>query len=433
LADRATRRAPRPSLPTAPANGLRAWAPRLSGAAGLALGALLAGCASGPRTDGAPSSPPANLSQLPDAQPQVVAIRESGGTAKPYSVNGRRYTPITDDRPFQERGLASWYGTGFHAQRTASGEPYDMYAMTAAHKTLPLPSYVRVRNPANGREAIVRVNDRGPFVDGRVIDLSYAAANRLGFLAGVAPVEIERITNEDVRTGAWRRGAGTQVASATPAGVSDASTDPRSARVTSSTNRSVAVPAAMVLPVAASAGEASAAGTAPSGRSATTPAAPVPATSASTPAPIDTLPPTQARRTLEVEALAPMSPTAPTSPPPAGATSAPSGGAATTLGADQSATAGPSPAGASQAAASPASPSGFWVQLGAFSARDGALAMQERINRDTARPVDELEVREDGGLFRVQSGPYASRSEAVQAQARWRLQLGGSPIVVERR
>ena len=86
-----------------------------------------------------------------------------------------------------------------------------MYAMTAAHKTLPLPSYVRVRNPANGREVIVRVNDRGPFVDGRVIDLSYTAALKLDLLRGVAPVEIERITNEDIRTGAWRRGLGNGV------------------------------------------------------------------------------------------------------------------------------------------------------------------------------------------------------------------------------
>jgi rare lipoprotein A len=123
---------------------------------------------------------------------------------------------MTDDRPFRESGLASWYGRKFHDASTSSGEPYDMYAMTAAHKTLPLPSYVRVRNPANGREVVVRVNDRGPFVDGRVIDLSYTAALKLDLLRGVAPVEIERITNEDIRTGAWRRDGGTAYASAAP-------------------------------------------------------------------------------------------------------------------------------------------------------------------------------------------------------------------------
>jgi rare lipoprotein A len=194
------------------------------GVAALALiGAalVLAGCASGPKggpsgRDGAPSNPPADLGRVPDAEPRVEGIRSSGGTSKPYTVLGRSYAPITDDRPFRESGLASWYGTGFHSQSTASGEPYDMYAMTAAHKTLPLPSYVRVRNPANGREAIVRVNDRGPFHDGRVIDLSYTAALKLDLLRGVAPVEIERITNEDIRTGAWRRGGETMLAAAPP-------------------------------------------------------------------------------------------------------------------------------------------------------------------------------------------------------------------------
>jgi rare lipoprotein A len=184
--------------------------PRTLGAAAcyaIALCALLlAGCASGPRSgrDGGPAQPPADLGQLQDALPRVEPVRASGGTAKSYTVLGRSYAPITDDRPFRESGLASWYGTKFHAQATASGEPYDMYAMTAAHKTLPLPSYVRVRNPANGREAIVRVNDRGPFHDGRVIDLSYAAAYKLDLLRGVAPVEIERITNEEIRAGNWQ-------------------------------------------------------------------------------------------------------------------------------------------------------------------------------------------------------------------------------------
>lgn len=174
---------------------------------------LVAGCASGPRggsrgsgRDGPGTSIPGNLDRTPDAQPRVESIRSSGGTSKPYTVLGQSYVPIVDDRPFRESGLASWYGTRFHAQSTASGEPYDMYAMTAAHKTLPLPSYVRVRNPANGREVIVRINDRGPFHEGRVIDLSYVAALKLDLLRGVAPVEIERITNDDVRTGAWQRG-----------------------------------------------------------------------------------------------------------------------------------------------------------------------------------------------------------------------------------
>ena len=143
---------------------------------------------------------------MPDAEPRLEPIRV-GGPNKPYGALGRDYVPLTADREFSERGLASWYGRKFHGRPTASGEPYDMYAMTAAHPTLPIPSYVRVRNPANGREVVVRVNDRGPFHAGRIIDLSYAAAFKLGVLKGVAPVELSRITFDDIRTGAWRKGA----------------------------------------------------------------------------------------------------------------------------------------------------------------------------------------------------------------------------------
>ena len=172
--------------------------------AGLLLALLLAACGSGPKTitrDGAEANPPANLGSVADAEPRIEPIR-SGGPNRPYEVLGRNYVPMTQDRAFKERGLASWYGRKFHGRRTASGETYDMYAMTAAHPTLPIPSYARVRNPANGREVIVRINDRGPFVDGRVIDLSYVAAYRLGVLAGVAPVELVRLTNEMIARGA---------------------------------------------------------------------------------------------------------------------------------------------------------------------------------------------------------------------------------------
>jgi rare lipoprotein A len=132
--------------------------------------------------------------------PRVEPLRV-GGPNKPYEVLGVRYEPMTTDAPLRERGGASWYGRKFHGRPTASGEPYDMYAMTAAHKTMPLPSYARVRNPANGREIIVRVNDRGPFHADRVIDLSYTAALKLGVLGGVAPVEVERITHAEIRAG----------------------------------------------------------------------------------------------------------------------------------------------------------------------------------------------------------------------------------------
>ena len=184
------------------------------------LAAALVGCAGAPprpgpapgsERDGPEARPPTDLAQVPDAQPRVEAIRP-GGPNKPYEVLGRDYTPLAEDRAVSERGLASWYGRKFHGRRTASGEVYNMYAMTAAHKTLPIPSYARVRNPANGNEILVRVNDRGPFVKGRIVDLSYTAALKLGVLRGLAIVEVERITFEDIRTGAWRRDAATTVA-----------------------------------------------------------------------------------------------------------------------------------------------------------------------------------------------------------------------------
>jgi len=151
--------------------------------------------------DGPEARPPSNLEAVPDAVPQIEPVRP-GGPNKPYEIAGHTSVPLTDDRALSEKGLASWYGKKFHGRRTASGEAYNMYAMTAAHKTLPIPSYARVRNPANGKEVIVRVNDRGPFSPGRVIDLSYTAALKLGVLGGVAPVEISRITQDDIRTGA---------------------------------------------------------------------------------------------------------------------------------------------------------------------------------------------------------------------------------------
>ena len=236
-----------------------------SALAALALGLLLAGCGSAPKPapdrlsssrpapssdrDGVGADVPADLASLPDAEPRIEPIRQ-GGANKPYTVLGRDYVPITRDSVFSERGLASWYGKKFHGRRTANGETYDMYAMTAAHPTLPLPSYVRIRNPANGREVVVRINDRGPFHAGRIIDLSYAAALRLDLLRGVAPVELERLTFDEIRAGTWRRGdaEATRLASAsaprgTPAGNAAAATMP-SAPVT--------VPASAVVAVATS-------------------------------------------------------------------------------------------------------------------------------------------------------------------------------------
>lgn len=134
---------------------------------------------------------------MPDAEPKVEPYSKRGN--KPYVVFGKRYTPITDDRPFKQRGVGSWYGKKFHGQKTSSGEPYDMYKMTAAHPTLPLPSYARVTNLSNGTQVIVRVNDRGPFHSSRIIDLSYTAALKLGYLGkGSSMLEVERLLPDEI-------------------------------------------------------------------------------------------------------------------------------------------------------------------------------------------------------------------------------------------
>ena len=284
--------------------------------ASLCAAALLAGCASGPSgmKDGPEARPPAGLERVPDAVPRIEPLRV-GGPNKPYRVLGRSYTPLTEDLPLKESGLASWYGRKFHGQPTANGETYDMYAMTAAHKTMPLPSYARVRNPANGREVIVRVNDRGPFAEGRVIDLSYTAALKLGVLGGVAPVQVERLTFDDIRRGRWRE-AGRETGRE---GQREGGLDTITAN-----------------------------------------------------APADGLP----------------------------------------------------------GDASPGA--GFWLQLGAFRQRDGAVLLQQQVLATPEADIDAVAVFEEQGLFRVQAGPYATRAQAQQAAERLRRHTGRGALVLER-
>jgi peptidoglycan lytic transglycosylase len=179
----------------------------------LALAAALAACVVAPTKESPPASPsapgpstsskyykddgpgdnaPANLDSIPDAVPRAEPLHRFAN--RPYTVFDREYVPATTLRPYRERGVASWYGRKFHGEKTSSGEIYDMYAMTAAHPTLPLPSFARVTNVATGRSVVVRVNDRGPFLHGRVIDLSYAAAQRIGIAQkGSGEVEVDAI------------------------------------------------------------------------------------------------------------------------------------------------------------------------------------------------------------------------------------------------
>ncbi|MGW8248230.1 MAG: septal ring lytic transglycosylase RlpA family protein [Acidiferrobacterales bacterium] len=161
--------------------------------------AVLSACSSrGPRyyQDDGPGTHTPDVSRIPDAVPRAEPLSASGNN--PYVVFGHRYVPLTSARGYHATGVASWYGRKFHGQRTSNGERYDMYSMTAAHRTLPLPSYVRVRNLANNRQVIVRVNDRGPFLHNRLIDLSYAAAAKLGVIrTGTAKVEVTAVNPGD--------------------------------------------------------------------------------------------------------------------------------------------------------------------------------------------------------------------------------------------
>ena len=166
--------------------------------AALLAAALLAACGSAPKKggyykdDGPGANPPSNLAAVPDAKPRSEPLHKYAN--RPYEVFGKKYVPLASVQPYQQRGLASWYGKRFHGQKTASGEPYDMYAMSAAHPILPIPSYARVTNLKSGKQVVVRINDRGPFHAHRIIDLSYAAANRLGLIgSGSGDVEVDAI------------------------------------------------------------------------------------------------------------------------------------------------------------------------------------------------------------------------------------------------
>lgn len=166
----------------------------LAGCAGKPVGpATGGGPQSWPDVDGRPSGYTIDLASIPDAVPRPEPRAERGNPPF-YQVDGRRYFVMESADGHVERGIASWYGTKFHGRTTSSGEPYDMFAMTAAHPSLPLPTYVQVTNLQNGKSVVVRVNDRGPFLHNRVIDLSYAAASRLDIVgAGTGLVEVRAL------------------------------------------------------------------------------------------------------------------------------------------------------------------------------------------------------------------------------------------------
>ena len=149
------------------------------------------------KDDGPHDNPPSNLEAVPDASPRLEPLHRFSN--RPYNVFGQDYVPLTALAPYRERGRASWYGRRFHGKPTSSGEPYDMYAMTAAHPTLPIPSYARVTSLATGNSVVVRINDRGPFHKDRLMDLSYTAAYKLGYInQGSTEVEVEQILPDEL-------------------------------------------------------------------------------------------------------------------------------------------------------------------------------------------------------------------------------------------
>lgn len=196
------------------------------------------------KDDGPGEMTPEGLLDVPDAIPAIESYSRTGN--RPYVVFGKTYTPLTDDRPFKQRGIGSWYGKKFHNQKTSSGELYDMYKMTAAHPTLPIPSYARVTNLKTGAQVIVRVNDRGPFHSSRIIDLSYTAALKLGYLgSGSGELEVERLLPADIVALNKQRRNGAVPVAPTSAAVLPAQAVPVGNAVANTSSVAVAEPVGM--------------------------------------------------------------------------------------------------------------------------------------------------------------------------------------------
>lgn len=397
--------------------------------------------------DGPGANPPVDVASIPDAVPRPEPLLPR--TMRPYSVFGRQYTPMSQLEPYRERGIASWYGRRYHGQPTSSGEPYDMYAMTAAHPTLPIPSYARVTNVANGRSVVVRVNDRGPFLQNRVIDLSYTAAAKLGYVeAGSAEVEVDLITQFDGTTktlasaDAASRGA-TAAPAATPSvpALAMALAPVPSANATSATQpaptpaaQPSATPAAT--PAATSAATAKAeplrlnvetdyaAGSAQRASAAAGAAADAttPQRSAQTAAAAPALAETPAPARAETPA-GPIALTAATVPTAPSAPSAPTF-PATSPQASASATPSAPPDAAARR--------GFWLQFGAFSSLENARSAMTHL----ARRLDFLgvafDIRQEGAMYKVQAGPWSRREDAAAAAGRVRARTDLRPFATLR-
>jgi len=318
--------------------------------------------------DGPGSNIPPNIANIPDAVPRIE--RHNPANFRPYTVLGQRFVPVSADRALRQRGVASWYGRKFHGQKTANGETYDMYAMTAAHPTLPLPSYARVTHARNGRSVIVRVNDRGPFLRGRVIDLSYAAAAKLGIIGqGSDTVVVEAITHADIRKGLNMAATPRQT---TVAAAPKPATPP--------------APAVQVATVATAA---------------------TPPVQAAAPAQSNT-PDAMAALTLNVPG-----------------TGGPPGTAAATRspGDDRS----PAPTVTDHPS------EGIYLQFGAFGRYFSADQLANRLNSEIAHVEGRnAHIDTKGELHRVRIGPYPSRTAAVNAAVRIQEATGMQPTLAQR-
>jgi len=322
--------------------------------------------------DGPGTDIPADLDSIPDAVPKVEPLHRYAN--RPYIALGKTYRPMTVVGNYKERGIASWYGKKFNGERTSSGEIYDMYAMTAAHPTLPLPSYARVTNLSNHKSVIVRVNDRGPFMDDRIIDLSYTAAYKLGIIGdGSAEVEVESINpNVMVKT------------------------------ITASTVQSkpLETPAPAAAAVAAT-------------------VKPAPDTPVA--APPLSAPPVVAPTATAAVAAPPA--------PPASAVATPVAVSATPAKSDSSNTAGTAPVASSSLGSSDTA---VYLQLGAFSSQAGAEAYMDKMRSklgDTGKKQLKLTTNSKDGLVRVHIGPYANLGEARSSAESMEEKIGFKPMV----
>ena len=308
--------------------------------------------------DGPGDAPPAGLHDLPDAEPKVETYTRRGN--RPYVVFGKSYTPFTDGRPFRQRGKGSWYGKKFHGQMTSSGEIYDMYKMTAAHPTLPLPSYVRVTHVGNGRQVIVRVNDRGPFHSSRIIDLSYTAALKLGYIAmGSAELEVERLLPDEI-------------ARITNARQIAADGDRAAAPASFVQTAAVIQPVAVVIE-------------------------PTPMQDASQPAAMIV----SASDLADKRVAEPVIGQAVGTTTPVMITGTVASG-------------------------------GVFLQLGAYGNAANAETMRSRLAQTWNSGLPALEVVQNGALYRIYSGPFASRSEADSAARQVQVGGFGNPVIVQR-